>query len=82
MTIEIQQPELVALIEKRMQEGSFESVDKMLIDLAYFGVRSDEVLPPIRSKAKNLVEACEMVRGLTDDLDFSRDPSLSRDVDL
>ena len=31
---------------------------------------------------KNLVEVCAMVRGLTDDLDFSRNPSTGRPVDL
>ena len=32
--------------------------------------------------ARNLVDVCAMVRGLTDDVDFSRDPSLGRPVDL
>jgi hypothetical protein len=31
---------------------------------------------------KSLVEVCAMVRGLTDDLDFSRNPSTGRPVDL
>ena len=33
-------------------------------------------------KPKSLVEVCAMVRGLTDDLDFSRNPSTGRPVDL
>jgi hypothetical protein len=33
-------------------------------------------------KPKNLVEVCAMVRGLADGLDFSRDPSTARPVDL
>jgi hypothetical protein len=31
---------------------------------------------------RSLVEVCAMVRGLTDDLDFSRNPSTGRPVDL
>ena len=31
---------------------------------------------------KSLVEVCAMVRGLTDDVDFSRDPDTGRPVDL
>jgi hypothetical protein len=33
-------------------------------------------------RRKSLVEVCAMVRGLTDDLDFSRNPSTGRPVDL
>jgi negative regulator of replication initiation len=35
-----------------------------------------------REKRKSLVEVCAMVRGLTDDVDFSRSPSTDRPVDL
>ena len=31
---------------------------------------------------RNLVEVCAMVRGLADDVDFSRNPSTDRPVDL
>jgi hypothetical protein len=33
-------------------------------------------------RRKTLVEVCAMVRGLTDDVDFSRNPSTGRPVDL
>jgi hypothetical protein len=33
-------------------------------------------------KPKNLVDVCAMVRGLADDVDFSRNPSTGRPVDL
>jgi hypothetical protein len=33
-------------------------------------------------RRKSLVEVCAMVRGLTDDLDFSRNPSTGRPIDL
>jgi hypothetical protein len=35
-----------------------------------------------REGEKSLVEVCAMVRGLTDDVDFSRDPDTGRPVDL
>lgn len=35
-----------------------------------------------RRTGKSLVEVCAMVRGLTDDVDFSRDKSPDRPVDL
>ncbi|MGA2117243.1 MAG: hypothetical protein ABSH56_21085 [Bryobacteraceae bacterium] len=35
-----------------------------------------------RRRDGSLVEVCAMVRGLTDDLDFSRNPSIGRPVDL
>jgi hypothetical protein len=35
-----------------------------------------------REGRKSLVEVCAMVRGLTDDVDFSRDPDTGRTVDL
>jgi hypothetical protein len=35
-----------------------------------------------REGRKSLVEICAMVRGLTDDIDFSRDPSTDRPVEL
>ena len=35
-----------------------------------------------REERKSLVEVCAMVRGLTDDVDFSRNPSTDRPVEL
>jgi hypothetical protein len=35
-----------------------------------------------REGRKSLVEVCAMVRGLADDVDFSRNPSTGRPVDL
>jgi hypothetical protein len=35
-----------------------------------------------RQERKSLVEVCAMVRGLTDDVDFSRDASTDRPFDL
>ena len=35
-----------------------------------------------RERRKSLVEVCAMVRALTDDVDFTRNPSTGRPVDL
>jgi len=35
-----------------------------------------------QARRKSLVEVCAMVRGLTDDVDFSRNQSVGRRVDL
>jgi hypothetical protein len=43
------------------------------------------VIDPEKRKqdgGKSLVDVCAMVRGLTDDVDFSRDPDTGRPVDL
>jgi hypothetical protein len=37
---------------------------------------------PKPAGGKSLVEVCAMVKGLTDDVDFSRNPSTGRPVDL
>ena len=37
---------------------------------------------PKREGKMSLVEVCAMVRGLTDDVDFSRNPSTDRPVEL
>jgi hypothetical protein len=80
MTIEIQQPDFEALIEQRMASGAFPDVETAL-----FQALKSAPLPqaiPKSDEARNLVEVCAMVKGLADDLDFSRNPSTGRPVDL
>jgi hypothetical protein len=38
--------------------------------------------PRERKASQNLVEVCAMVKGMTDDVDFSRDSSTDRLIDL
>ena len=50
---------------------------------AYLASLIEQVVDPSavrqnRKEGKSLVEVCAMVRGLTDDLDFSRNPSAGR----
>ncbi len=79
MTIEIHKPELEALIQQRMASDRFLSVEDILLQ----ALRSLPVNTPSPSEqAQTLEEMFAKIRGLADDLDFSRDPSPGRLVDL
>jgi hypothetical protein len=54
------------------------TVDRWLLELADQNVPGPKAASPTHS----LVEVCARVRGLADDLNFSRDPSPGRDVVL
>jgi hypothetical protein len=77
MTIEIHEPELQALIAQRMETGAFQDVEDVLLQAL-----KSAPIPPKPATCKGLVEVCAMVSGLTDDLDFSRNPSTVRPLDL
>jgi hypothetical protein len=77
MTIEIHEPELEALIARRMETGAFQDVEDVLLHAL-----KSAPLPMKSSLGQNLVEVCAMVSGLTDDIDFSRNPSTGRPLDL
>ena len=55
------------------------AVDRWLLELAE---QNAPALPVKESPKRSLAEVCAKVRGLADDLDFSRDPSPGRDVVL
>jgi hypothetical protein len=88
MTIEITQPELEALILLRMKSGAFASAE----DVVWQAMRAAPVhgaVPAAKdtdsraaSNPQTLEEVFAMVRGLADDVDFSRDPSTGRALDL
>jgi hypothetical protein len=78
MTIEIQQPELEALIRLRMESGRFTSIEDALLE----ALRSSTISTAKPAHQRNLVEVCAMVSSLSEGLDFSRDPSSGREVDL
>jgi hypothetical protein len=81
MTIEITNPETEALIQQHLQSGRFQDVDALLASV--LGALKEPAVPSA-AKAKNLVELFEPIRGLFADgeLDFSRNPSIGRPVDL
>ncbi len=84
MTIEITRPETEALIHQCLQSGEFHDIDELLTK-ALGALRekepaADEPLPA--PPHKSLQEVFEAVRGLADDVEFSRNPSTGRPVDL
>jgi Arc/MetJ-type ribon-helix-helix transcriptional regulator len=82
--IDIHRPELEAIINERLQSGTYDNAE----DVIWQALRSfEQFIPPTgASEAKNLVELFEPVRGLLadDEVDtlFSRNPSTGRPVDL
>jgi hypothetical protein len=91
MTIEITRPETEALIRQCLQAGRFHDVDELLVEAlgALQGKDPGSASKP-QTNAEHrrqegqmsLVEACAMVKGLIDDVDFSRNPSTGRPVNL
>ena len=84
MTIQITRPELEALINQRLQSGAFKDAEDVIL-------RALQSLPPkppatqhpsAGHSGRNLREVFEAVRGLADDVEFSRNPSRPRPVDL
>jgi hypothetical protein len=77
VTIEI--PEDSAARFQKQAQACGLSVDRWLLKLAEQNApASTDAAPPKRTFA----DVCAKVRGLADDLDFSRDPSPGRDVVL
>lgn len=83
MNLEIRNPELVQRVTARIQTGNFHDADE-LIEKALDAL--DEKAPTSAEVAalrrKNFVELCDPVRGLAEDIDFSRNPSTARPLDL
>ena len=79
MTVEIQKPDIQALIQQRMESGQFESIEDVIGD----ALRS---APPVTKRTleptQTLDEMFAEIRGLADDLDFSRNPSTGRPVEF
>ncbi|MGA2882356.1 MAG: hypothetical protein ABSG13_25665 [Bryobacteraceae bacterium] len=78
MTIQITKPEVVAIITQRLQSGVFKDAE----DVIFQALQSSPPPPPEVPPSKSLQEVFEVARGLADDIDFSRNPSTGRPVDL
>jgi len=76
MTIEIHEPELEVLIAQHMKTGAFRDVEEVLLH----ALRAAP--PPRQGSQLSLVEVCAMVKGLTEDVDFSRNPSTDRPMEF
>ena len=81
MTIQITRPEVEALINQRLQGGGFKDAEDVIL-------RALQALPPEPSTApptgaaptKDIEELFAPLRGLN--LEFSRNPSTGRPIDL
>jgi hypothetical protein len=81
MTIRITQPEVEALINQRLRSGAFRDVEDVILQ----ALQSSPPKPPAAPRraeppAKDIEELFAPLRGL--DLDFSRNPSTGRPVEL
>ena len=84
MTIQITKPEVEALINQRLQSGGYKDAEDVILQ----ALQSSPSKPPTARQPetahsqRNLQEVFEAVRGLADDIDFSRKPLAGRPVDL
>jgi Arc/MetJ-type ribon-helix-helix transcriptional regulator len=77
MTIEITRPETELLIQECLESGRFHNLDELLVEAVAAlreKNRNDDSREPALPR-KSLLEVFQSVRGLADDLDFSRNRS-------
>jgi len=79
MTITITDPEIEADIQRRLESGAFADVEDV-VRCALACSSQIEIAP--ESPYRSLREVFEAARGLGDDVDFSRNPSFARPVNL
>ena len=79
MKVEINDPEISALIQERMSSGQFGSAEALIAHAVFSSEAAWKVAPV---PTQTLDEVSTDVRGLTDDLDCSPTPSTDRPVDL
>jgi hypothetical protein len=78
MTIQITNPEVEEMINKRLQSGVFKDAEDVILQ----ALQSSSPTAPLPNAVteKDIVELFAPLRGL--DLDFGRNPSTGRPVDL
>jgi Arc/MetJ-type ribon-helix-helix transcriptional regulator len=84
MNLEIHKPELVQRVQAQIRSDNFHDTDE-LIEKALDALEKTTTVPTPELAAlrrKNFVELCDPVRGLAEDIDFSRNPSTARPLDL
>src|SRR2546429_2899609 len=84
MTIQITKPEVEALINQRLQSGGFKDAEDVILQALQSSPSKPSTTPQpdTAHPEKSLREVFEAVKGLADDLDFSRNPSTGRPADL
>jgi hypothetical protein len=78
LTIQITQPEVEAIIRQRLDTGSFKDAEDVILQ----ALRSSPNAAATSARRESIVDLFAKVRGLADDLDFSRNPSTGRLVDI
>src|SRR5207244_12490816 len=76
MTIQITKPEVEALINQRLQSGGFKDAEDVILQALQSSPSKPSTTPQpdTAHPEKSLREVFEAVKGLADDLDFSRNP--------
>ncbi len=83
MQIEIQKPEVARRAQAYIDSGRFHDADELLMQaFDALDQKAPEAINLTALRRKNFVELCDPVRGLAEDLDFSRNPSKARALDL
>jgi hypothetical protein len=84
MNLEIHNPEIVQRVNAHNQTGHFHDVDEVLEKALDALEKATPLLTPELTalRRKNFLELCDPVRGLAEDIDFSRNPSTARPLDL
>jgi Arc/MetJ-type ribon-helix-helix transcriptional regulator len=84
VTIQITKPEVETLIKQRLQSGEFKDADDVVLyALQFLQAKSATIeRDSVTLSNKSLREVFESVRGLADDIDFGRNSSTSRPVNL
>ena len=80
MTIQITQPEVEALIRQRLQSGAFKDAEDVILQALRSSPSPAAKFQTAESRTKNIEELFAPLRGL--ELDFSRNPSTGRPVEL
>lgn len=85
MNLEILEPQLVQRVRAQMESGKFRNVDEFVGQALDALEEKDAIKAPSELAAlrrKNFIELCDPVRGLAEDIDFSRNPSIARPLDV
>jgi len=84
MTIQITKPEVEALINQCLQSGAFKDAEDVILQALQSSQPQPQATPEPEPAHphKSLAEVFGALRGLADDIDFSRNRSTGRPVDL
>jgi hypothetical protein len=82
MTIQITKPEVEALINQRLQTGKFKDAEDVIMQALSCSPSATTGQSESAEASRSLKDVFEAVKGLADDIDFGRNPSTGRRVEL